>query len=44
MADKIPVKARYSGSDVISLGELEAGVLQISEELKLKAEHLHKEE
>ena len=25
MADKIPVKARYSGSDVISLGELEAG-------------------
>ena len=25
MADKIPVKARYSGSDVISLGELETG-------------------
>ena len=25
MADKIPVKARYSGSDVISLGELEVG-------------------
>ena len=25
MADKIPVKARYSGSDVITLGELEAG-------------------
>jgi hypothetical protein len=25
VADKIPVKARYSGSDVISLGELETG-------------------